>query len=504
MFEKFRKSVDSKSTFKKWFAISLLIAIAVVFIFFGLKNQPLGAGGVAAEVNRQMITNFEVQKEAQSIEQMYAPFFGGQGIDETMRQRFLFQALDQLISKKLIDQTTAKQKIIISDEEVFDAIKNIPNFQKEGQFSRELYYSLLEANRLVPGAFEQQIRNDLSRRKIQRIFESISHKNTLEQEKWNQLSQTKINVEFLKFDRDTFLAKHKTTEPESAAFLAKPEGLKKAEEYYANNKAEFQTEEQVKAQHILVKAIKGDAASEKKALQKITELKTRSKTEDFGKLAKEFSEDEGSKVKNGDLGFFGRGRMVPEFEQSAFSQTVGSISEPIKSEFGYHLIKVNEKRPASNPNFSEVKDRIAQKLVGFDKFEAFLTTIRQAVEKNDLVSLDKQIKENDLKWDETGIFDLSQDSIPKLFSEELSRSVSELKSVNELLPRIVKESNSNYVLKLKSFSKDESIKSTTKNLEQDQQQRAGELFTSWIESLKKSATVNRSAQFTQSSDKMLQ
>ncbi|MBD3917134.1 peptidylprolyl isomerase [Paenibacillus sp. PR3] len=122
--------------------------------------------------------------------------------------------------------------------------------------------------------------------------------------------------------------------------------------YYDENKASFSTEEQVRASHILV-ATKEEADAIEKQLKDGA---------DFAALAKEKSLDTGSKANGGDLDFFSKGNMVQEFESAAFSLKVGEVSEPVKSEYGYHIIKVTDRKEASSPTLEEKKADITDTL----------------------------------------------------------------------------------------------------------------------------------------------
>lgn len=139
--------------------------------------------------------------------------------------------------------------------------------------------------------------------------------------------------------------------------------------YYKAHQDEFMTPEMVKARHILILA--GKAASEedkKKAKEKAEDILKKAKAgEDFTKLASEFSEDPGSKPKGGDLGFFQRGRMVPEFDKAAFALKPGEISGIVETMFGFHIIKVDEKKEAVIEPYEQVKDKAAQKV--FSEFQ---------------------------------------------------------------------------------------------------------------------------------------
>jgi peptidyl-prolyl cis-trans isomerase C len=133
-----------------------------------------------------------------------------------------------------------------------------------------------------------------------------------------------------------------------------------AKKFYEENKAEFEQPETVKASHILFRVSKED--SEEVVNQKLkaaqgAEARAK-KGEDFAALAKELSEEPGAKESGGDLGFFPKDRMVPEFAEAAFSEKVGEVSDPVRTQFGWHVIKVTDKKPAGTPPYDEVKAQL--------------------------------------------------------------------------------------------------------------------------------------------------
>lgn len=139
----------------------------------------------------------------------------------------------------------------------------------------------------------------------------------------------------------------------------------KAKEFYDSNKAEFEQPETVKASHILF-MVAPDATEDVVNKQKDAAIKAAAraaKGEDFTALAKELSEEPGAKESGGDLGFFSKDRMVPEFATAAFTQKVGDVSQPVKTQFGWHIIKVTDKKAAGTVPFADVKDQI----IGFMK-----------------------------------------------------------------------------------------------------------------------------------------
>jgi peptidyl-prolyl cis-trans isomerase C len=138
-------------------------------------------------------------------------------------------------------------------------------------------------------------------------------------------------------------------------------GDKDVKDYYEKHKADLMTNNQVRASHILVK-------SEDEAKKILDQLK---KGGDFKKIAKEKSIDTGSAQNGGDLGFFSRGQMVPEFDKAAFSLKEGELSGPVKSQFGYHIIKVTGKKEGKVVEFDKVKDLLTQKVTAEKQKEAF-------------------------------------------------------------------------------------------------------------------------------------
>jgi peptidyl-prolyl cis-trans isomerase C len=152
-----------------------------------------------------------------------------------------------------------------------------------------------------------------------------------------------------------------------------------AKKFYDTNTEEFKNPETVKASHILFLVNKDDSAEvvkQKEAAAKKAEARAK-KGEDFSKLAKELSEEPGAKESGGDLGFFAKDRMVPEFAEAAFSQKPGTISDPVKTQFGWHVIKVTEKKPAGTVPFEEVKDQIIAYLKSAKQREAVQAVLKK-------------------------------------------------------------------------------------------------------------------------------
>lgn len=158
---------------------------------------------------------------------------------------------------------------------------------------------------------------------------------------------------------------------------------KEIREFYDTHSEEFKVGSGVKASHILVET-EAEAQNILKRLQK---------GESFAKLAKELSKDQASARNGGDLGFFGRGSMVPEFEQAAFSLKAGEISQPVKTQFGYHIIKVTEKKAGDAQGFEEMKKEIQKRLTIDKQRKLFDTYIKNLEEKNKVTIHEDKLKE---------------------------------------------------------------------------------------------------------------
>jgi parvulin-like peptidyl-prolyl isomerase len=387
----------------------------------------------------------------------------------------------------LISQLAKKEGILATDTEIQDIIvKDIPAFQRDGRFQRDLYYGILEANHLNPTDFEAKLRKEKAGIRTQRLFEAAAHPLSFELEKLKTLQESKMNVSFARLDKEKVLKSMQVPASEVSAKLANADFAKKVQDYYNANKAEFMVQPQVHALHIL---IKDDPKDPNKAKNEIENVKKKAQSEDFGKLAKQYSQDPGSKDKGGDLGFFGKGQMVPEFEAAAFQQKIGVVGEPVKSPFGYHLIKVLERKEGGQRSFDEAKNEIAQKLIATETYDAEVKTLEEALAKGDAAAVDAQVKKMGASWEETGFFDLSADTIPKLNSAEASKAAFQLSEAKKIYPHLVRDNTEKFVLKLKEVKKESAAAAGA--IPDLARERSSDLFRNWVESAKKTAKIER-------------
>lgn len=219
------------------------------------------------------------------------------------------QILDELIMDKLVAKAAANETV--SDEEVTAEIAKLKK-----QFPTE-------------EAFEAQLKE--AGQTPEKLNSAI--RTMLQQQKW---MKSQVNDQDKISDADV-------------------------KKFYDANTEEFKNPDTVKASHILFLVNKDDpedVVKKKEEAAKKAAARANKKGEDFNKLAKELSEEPGAKESGGDLGFFAKDRMVPEFADAAFSLKVGEISAPVRTQFGWHVIKVTDKKPAGTVPFEEVKDQI--------------------------------------------------------------------------------------------------------------------------------------------------
>lgn len=471
-------------------------AIILVFVFLrynGMDGTSMG-GGYAARVNNKTISIFEFQEAANRMSEYYSRMFGGKfDVDAQRRAMVNRSALEQLVSQELAAQGAEKAGLHVTPLEIRDMIVSVPSFQKDGKFRRDMYEAFLSYRRMTATQFEDQIRRDLLAEKTRRFINQSILTNSSGLEKEFQVKDTKLNVEFLKFEKGELLKKAVVTGAEISEYLKSEDNKKKVAESFEATKDKYSTPLEVRARHILIKT--KDAASEGGALKKVQDLAKRAQTEDFGKLAKEFSEDIGSKEKNGDLGFFSAGRMVAPFEKAAFALKPGQISEPVKTEFGYHLIKLEERKEAVTKTLADVETDVARNLLQQKSVEKVNEELGKALESGNKGALDSIAARFGLKWEETGTFTMAEENVPKVGRvDSFVTTALSLSQSSPLAKNLVFDGEKTYALKLKSIEVPAKIlpEADVERLRTEiSSSQANDIHRNWISDLEKQAKIER-------------
>jgi peptidyl-prolyl cis-trans isomerase D len=381
--------------YRKALQIGLLIVIAVfvatsVFVFgsSGLRGDPTDS---VATVNGEAISLEAYQRRYQEYVSAYSA---------TLRERFSPEAAERtglpqmviqdVVQETLIFQRARAERLAVNDEELNAHIHAIPNFQDNGRFSLKLYEEVLRRNNLTKTVFEGDIRRRLTRIKVENIVRYGVKLTEGEIEQAFVHNREEVRAAWALIELAPLIAATTTTDAELEAYLKEhaaefrlPERRRvqyltfapkdfirtvseaEVEKYYADHAAEFETPRQVKAAHILVRVGEtGGSAAEDKARAKVADIIRRAKAgEDFAKLAKELSEDRASAENGGELGFVGKGEMVPAFEAAVFALKKGEVSaEPLRTAFGFHAIKVTDVREGGKKPLREVAAQIRERL----------------------------------------------------------------------------------------------------------------------------------------------
>ncbi|MFC1858297.1 SurA N-terminal domain-containing protein [Thermodesulfobacteriota bacterium] len=375
-----------------WMIKFLLGAIVIVFVFWGVGSYRSQRMNVLAQVNGDKITVEEYREAYNNILEQLRRNYGDNLNNELIEQMQVRQkALDGLINQKLVLQEAKKLNFRVTDQELARIISEMPAFQSSGGFDSRLYERILNRYRLTPEEFEIKQRESMLVERLRSFINAgikISDPEILEWYKWKNSS---VNIEFLLFDPSRYTDinitpdeirtyfneqrdNYKTDPQVKVRYLHfKPENYKSdisitdeaITEYYQANPFEFEKEKTVVARHILIKVDQGassekDEDARKKAL-KIFKL-AEEEGKDFAELAKQFSEGP-TKADGGYLGAFAKDKMVKPFSDKAFSMKPGEISEPVRTRFGWHIIKVENVNEASVETLQEAESKIRDTLL---------------------------------------------------------------------------------------------------------------------------------------------
>jgi peptidyl-prolyl cis-trans isomerase D len=381
----------------------------------------------------------------------YQSVYGERFTEEMAKKLNLKErAVQELVNRILLLQEARRLGLKVTDEEVEASIHSNPAFQKDGLFDKATYVRALQRARLATKNFEASQKEGLLINKLQGLI--LTSVKVSDQEALEAYRQgfEKINLDMISLNPADFkdvsmtpeeLKEYFSKHREEFKLPAKakiryllfdpkdylkqiPVSAKEIEDYYENNKEKFGQPKRVKVRHILIKTDARDQEATAKAKQRAESIREEAaKGKDFARLAKQNSEDLGTKDRGGEIGFISKGQVVPEFEQVAFSMKVGEISSVIQTQFGFHILKVDEIQEASTQPLEKVKAQVELLLKNRQARGMAYDLADQAfAQASKEKSLDKFAEEKKLTVKETPLFsaDDKVDLDPKLKGSALS------------------------------------------------------------------------------------
>jgi peptidyl-prolyl cis-trans isomerase D len=369
----------------------VIVFVLLVFVDWGAGRAGGGGGGNAAvRVGKRSVSEQEFLNEMRRLDQRFSQIYGERWNDLRDQVDLAGQTANYFIDRELQLNEAARVGITVTAEELREAILENPSFQREdGQFvGTETYERIVRGYfRMSPQEFETRLSEDLTIGKLNGLAERSAWVDNAEVEREFRRQREQVDLEVVQVRYEPFLAEVILTEDESRAEYERtsdeyhrdeqrvvrylvvetsklrrtlPVEESELRAYYEEHKDEFLEGEQANARHILIQ-VAPDATEEERT---DAELHANGVAQiartgaDFGELAAKHSDDTGSAADGGDLGWFGRGRMVKEFEDAVFSAKPGEIVGPIKSQFGYHVIRVDAFRPEHQKPFEEMEEQV--------------------------------------------------------------------------------------------------------------------------------------------------
>ena len=388
MLDKFRSYAQTKA------AQVILALVLIPFALFGIDSYLNQAGNnlSIAKVDGYKIALPEYNRAIENVRNRMMS--EGKKVDPAMFDSFEFKesVVDGLITKQLINNDIKKSQFKITDQQLSQYIIGMPDFQKDGKFSQELYDKVLQNNQLNPKKFEESIRNDLLIQQVRDGLQKLTFipPNNLTETLKATSQQREVTV--AEFKTKEYMAKANISEKDMQAFYDQnkskflaPEQVKaefvvfsltsilpsitvsedEVKAFYKTNADKYQNQQQREASHILIAASKNAVPAEKaKAKAKAEDVlgQIKKNPKQFEELATKYSQDPESAKKGGDLGAFGRGMMVKPFDDAVFSMKVNEISGIVESDFGYHIIKLT-KVIGEGGGFDAIKPQIKAELI---------------------------------------------------------------------------------------------------------------------------------------------
>jgi peptidyl-prolyl cis-trans isomerase D len=355
----------AKKEWLKWVLVLVIFGLGftTVLLFVRTPNTGIMGGVGVQEVARiagQTITAAQFRRHYQQVYEYYSKLYKLDKQDPVIvRQLGLGQqALSQIVNQYTIAAEARLSGLAVTDAELIEAISRFPVFQEDGRFiGSERYRQILQYSGMTTQEFEESMRRDILSEKFRNVITDGVQATEAEIRQDFEEANLTVKVDYVVFDPEevkveeisdeqlqTYYEENQQTfqEPERRKIkfvevFVNPDEVEVTEQQVEAAVSSVASEEQVRARHILINLDEGEEAARRKADRILREVRNGG---DFQALAREHSADETSALRGGDLGYFARGRMVPEFEVAAFGLEPGQVSDLVRTPFGFHIIKM--------------------------------------------------------------------------------------------------------------------------------------------------------------------
>ncbi|MGH9342463.1 MAG: peptidylprolyl isomerase [Terriglobia bacterium] len=441
---------------KKWVKWFLIAALAILSLGMVLTLAPLPSGDedTVTQANVLAIVN-GAQITVQTLQQMINNQLQSSGSDPGAVARLANTTLNQMVIQQAMLAQAQKMGLEVSDQELVSALRQNPLFYQNGQFvDMQTYQDRVQqfTGMSVP-QFEAQMRQSILLQKLRdTVTDEVGvttgevHQDFLQRNEKTRISYVALEpsqffgeVQVTPHALNTYFlanhAKYKMPEQRQVKYiLIPPDAVKSTIEitdaqlqnYYAQHVTDYQVPDEVKVSHILLKTTGETPQQEQQTLQVAQKVLAQVKAGgNFADLAKKYSQDTGSAQNGGELGWIKRGQTVKAFEDAAFSMKPGEISNLVKTEYGYHIIKVEDKQTAHLQPFAEVKASI-QAALEKQMLQQAQNDLASKIEndvKANPQNFDAVAKQNGLQSGETPLFAYNQ-PVPDLGNNEAFENLS--------------------------------------------------------------------------------
>jgi peptidyl-prolyl cis-trans isomerase D len=436
---------------QKWLAMLIIGALALVFAAwgaYGIVDLGLGSGNYAAKVDGEKVSVEDAQEAWQQQQIQWQQRVGGE-LPEDLKGRLQDQLLEGMVRDALIGKRSYDLGYRVSDQQIHDQIRRIPAFQLEGKYSPDQARYALDRLGMSLPVFEASIRRDMQRGQIENGLRVSDFVTPTELKRLQELVSGQREVRFATIAADKYAAAAKVDDAAIEAYYKKNQSQFMTTEYvqlayaevrleqlasqvtvsdeeitafYDKNKDKYVSAEKRRSHHILIESGSDDAAALKKAQDVFAQAKA---GQDFEALARQHSQDPGSAPQGGNLDWAERSYFDAPFADALFSMSVGEIRGPVKSKYGYHIIRLDEIQPSQGRSLADARPEIEAQLrkdKAAERFGDLQEQLQQKVEQPG-VDMGAIAKELNLQTGEVAQFERGKGGAPLGEAPELEEVV---------------------------------------------------------------------------------